>query len=451
MSSGWSLRRRLLAALTTLAAALFAINATQDYLAFRAASNRLFDDTLRETAGLLMQLVQHEVGEHGRLLGIELLRAETKPGPYDFRFQVWTPDMQSGYLSSAGQRPLVPFDTEGFAMANVDGEIWHAFSMWSPDHTLQVQVAQSQELRLAQQRQSLLRLAGSFVLMMVLATIMIRWIVASSVRPLRETAVSVGQRNEQDLSPVDAHRVPKEARPLLDALNRLLARMEDVLASERRFTSDAAHELRTPLAAIRANAQVLVGARDAGERERTTNDLLASVDRSTRLVDQLLALARADRSVDAMHCDDVDLAEVVRDQVEQHQALAARQGIRLESQPASAPLHGDAGLLAIMVRNLLDNALRYTPAGGSVSIATSTTAQGVELTVSDDGPGIPHAERSKVFERFYRLEGSPGMGSGLGLSIVQRIVVQHDGTAVVEGGERGGTTIRITFSAGRSG
>jgi two-component system, OmpR family, sensor histidine kinase QseC len=452
MKPGWSLRRRLLAALVSLAAALFAVSATQNYLAYRAASSRLFDDSLRETAGLLMKLVQHEVAEHGRLLGIELLRAETTPGPYDFRFQVWTPDMQSGYPASGGQAPLVPFDTAGFATTDVDGESWRAYSMWNPARTLQVQIAQRQELRIAQQRHSLLRTAVSFGVLMMIGTLMIWWIVGETIRPLRDTAVSVGRRSEEDLRPVDASTAPREVMPLLQALNRLLERISAVLSAERRFTSDAAHELRTPLAAIRANAQVLVGARDSDERDRTARDLLASVDRSTRLIDQLLALARVDQTRRFAHFEELDLADIAGEQLRQHLAMAQRLGVRLDSQLGSAVMRGDPGLLAAMARNLVDNALRYTPSGGSVRIRTDTTARGPELMVSDDGPGIAPADRLKVFERFHRLAGAGSQGSGLGLSIVRRIVEQHGGSIVIEDGNDGrGTTIRITFAAGGSG
>jgi two-component system, OmpR family, sensor histidine kinase QseC len=452
MNEGWSLRRRLLAALAALAAALFAISAAQNHMMYRSASERLFDGSMRETAGLLMQLVQHEVAEHGRMLGIALLRAEIQPGPYGFRFQVWTPDMQAGYLSAGLATPFVPFSTEGFAMTSIDGETWRAFSMWNSSRTLQVQIAQRQQVRTEHHRNAILRTAASLILMVAVATAMIWWIVGASIRPLRETAASVGQRSEQDLSPVDVGTSPREVRPLLDALNRLLARIAAALSAERRFTSDAAHELRTPLAAIRANAQVLVGARDENERSITARDLLASVDRSARLVDQLLSLARADQTTRVLQHEDLDLALVAAEQMEQHHALAARLGVKLETHFHSALLRGDPGLLAALVRNLVDNALRYTPSGGSVQIQTATTDRGAELVVTDDGPGIPRDERQKVFERFHRLAGSASQGSGLGLSIVRRIVEQHGGTIVIEDGRNGrGTTMRVTFASGASG
>ena len=191
-------------------------------------------------------------------------------------------------------------------------------------------------------------------------------IVDATFRPLHRTTASVGERSEQDLREVDAEKAPREVQPLVMALNRLLQRIRNALQTERRFTADAAHELRTPLAAIRANAQVLIGARDQAEREATARDLLASVDRSTRLVEQLLALARADQPLHDDKLCEVDIADVAREQLAAHRSRAEQAGINLRSELASGCTRADPALLSVMVRNLLDNALRYTPpAAGS--------------------------------------------------------------------------------------
>lgn len=430
-----------------LAAALFTVNAVQNYYAYRDASSHLFDDSMRETAGLIMQLVQHEIAEHGQMLGIQLLRAETQPGPYGFQFQVWTPDMQAGVVSAGlPTAPYVPFDTEGFAWAQINGETWRAYSTWNPARTLQVQLVQRQELRLTEDRHALLRLAVSCAVLLAVASALMWWVLGAGIRPLRQVAVSVGERSEHDLSPVDERGAPREVLPLLGALNRLLQRLASALAAERRFTADAAHELRTPLAAIRANAQVLVAARDAGERERTGRDLVASVDRSSRLVDQLLALARADQPVVRSRFRELDLAVVAAEELRAHEALAVRRGIRLDGDLEFAPLQADPALLPVLVRNLLDNALRYGRAGGCVRVLTRAVADGAELVVEDDGPGIPAGERERVFERFYRVAGAGASGSGLGLSIAQRITELHGGSIAIEEPVPGpGTRVRVSL------
>lgn len=443
----WSMRRRLLVSLVLVAALLFGANAATNYLAFREASTRLFDDSLRESAGLLMQVAEHEVAEHGADLGIDLLERETGRGPYDFRFQVWTPGMQDGPVAGrARAQPLVPFGTEGFGWSEIDGERWRAFSMWNAQRTLQVQIAQPQQVRAAHLQGALRRMLTAFALLVLLAGVLIRWILIESFRPLRDTTASVRSRSEHDLRPVDDARAPREVRPLVDAINRLLQRVGKSLEAERRFTADAAHELRTPLAATRANAQVLLGARNPEERERTARDLLASVDRSTRLVDQLLALARADRPFEPARLRDVDLATLAREQIEAHLDDARQCGVVLAGKLDAAVLRGDPALLAVMLRNLIDNALRYTPAPGAVHVSTALRDGAAEITVEDSGPGIPPAQRQRVFERFTRLPGSAATGSGLGLSIVQRIVELHGGEVTIESGAGGaGTCVRVRF------
>jgi two-component system sensor histidine kinase QseC len=235
--------------------------------------------------------------------------------------------------------------------------------------------------------------------------------------------------------------------PLIDALNRLLRRIGATLASERRFTADAAHELRTPLAAIRANTQVLMKARDEDERQRTAQDLLASVDRGSHLVDQLLALARVDRSGAIQRFADIDLSGLVAEQVQSHLSTAAARGITLRSDTVPVRMPGDPTLLTVMIRNLIDNSLRYGREGGTVTVTTRSLPHANELVVEDDGPGIPEEEREKVFERFHRVAGTGSTGSGLGLSIVQRVASLHDGTAMVDPprGDRG-TRIRVRFA-----
>lgn len=443
----WSLSWRLLAMLFTLTTILFCLGAIQNWRASHAASTRLFDDSLRESAGLLLQLAQHEIAEHGQSLGIELLKAETQPGPYGFRFQVWTPDMQAGYLSnSLPVKPLQPFGVEGFGWAQIDGSRWRAYSMWNESRTLQIQIAQTISLRQALDRQALAYTAVSVGLLLAAAAVLIWMVLMATLRPLRRTAERVGERSEQDLRPVEAPDAPREVEPLITALNRLLQRVRNAMQVERRFTADAAHELRTPLAAIRANAQVMVGARDEAERAATAADLLASVDRATRLVEQLLALARADKPLADDKLREMDLAEVASEQLAMHAALAAQRGIELSGSLAPARLRADPALLSVLVRNLVDNALRYTPSGGRVRIVTTSEHGEAMLCVQDNGPGIPADERSHVLERFYRVAGAPSTGSGLGLSIVKRVADVHGARVDIgTGSDALGTAISVHF------
>ncbi len=198
---------------------------------------------------------------------------------------------------------------------------------------------------------------------------------------------------------------------------------------------------------------MLVGARDAHEREATARDLIASVDRSTRLVEQLLALAKADATLRPDSIRQNDLAELAHQQVLAHMPLAARQGVRIITALAPQPVRGDPALLAVLLRNLIENALHYTPAGGEVRVSCGGDASGGWLEVADDGPGIAPEERERVFERFYRAAGQKATGSGLGLSIVWRIAELHGASVQILGGRDDaggagqGTRFRVDFKA----
>jgi two-component system, OmpR family, sensor histidine kinase QseC len=446
---GWSLRSRLLALLVCLAAVLFGTSAVLNWRAHHEASDRLFDDALRGSAHLLMQLAEHEMAEHGQVLGLALLQAETQHGPAGFRFQIWTPDMlAAARAGKSPQAPLLPFAAEGerFGWTPVNGSSWRTYSTWNAARTLQIQIAQEPTRHAALDRLALWRIAGGAALLLVLAAVLMWVIVDATFRPLQRTAARVEERSDQDLREVETDGAPREVRPLVEALNRLLQRIRTALQTERRFTADAAHELRTPLAAIRTNAQVLVGARDQDERERTARDLLASVDRSTRLVEQLLALARADQPIHDDKLRDVDIADVAREQLAAHLGRAEQCGVQLRSALQPGATRADPALLSVLVRNLLDNALRYTPAGGHITVMTGASAEGPVLTVEDDGPGIPEPERERVFERFRRLPGHKAPGSGLGLSIVRRVADVHGAqVAIAAGPGEKGTRVSVRF------
>lgn len=262
------------------------------------------------------------------------------------------------------------------------------------------------------------------------------------LKPLDEVAAELGQRAPERLDPVVPAAAPREIRPLLEALNALFARVDRAMQAERAFTADAAHELRTPLAAIAAQAQVAARARDAAERDHALAQLTTSARRASHLVEQLLTLARLDPAAELPLSElrlDTLAAEVCAD----HGAAALEKGIALElAAPAPVTVSGNAAMLRILLRNLIDNALRYTPPGGKVGVGV--TAHG--LTVSDSGPGIPAAQRANALRRLHRLAGQDIEGSGLGLSIVARIAeLHHARLALADGIGRPGLSVRLTF------
>ncbi len=275
-------------------------------------------------------------------------------------------------------------------------------------------------------------------LLAVLIWLSVRW----GLKPLQVITSVVERRSPDDMRPLDIGAAPDEIRPLLEALDRLFVRIAALFERERRFAADAAHELRTPLAAIKTHAQVARQERNAGKCASALDGVIEGADRGTRLVEQLLVLSRLEQDAIVGATEPVNLSDLVIECVAVIAPKAAADGVDLGAADmlcVQAVVIGNADLLRIMLRNLLDNAVRYTPKGGEVTASVHTTDQAVILRIADGGPGIPPNLRDRVFDRFYRVAGSGQQGCGLGLSIVSRIADLHGGTVNFEGGTGKGT------------
>jgi signal transduction histidine kinase len=264
--------------------------------------------------------------------------------------------------------------------------------------------------------------------------------------PVAEIAAEVAGRDPERLDPISPAAAPKELRPLLDALNGLLGRVAVALERERGFTADAAHELRTPLAAIATQAEVASRAREASERDHALNQIVAGSRRAAHLVDQLLTLARLD-PVAPLVLTPVGLDSLAAEVCADHGALALEKHIDLALEaPGAVIVQGSADGLRILLRNLVDNAVRYTPSGGKISVAVAIQDGAAVLSVSDSGPGIPPEQRENVLQRFHRLAGQDTDGSGLGLSIVARIAQLHRARLeLADGIGQPGLAVRLSF------
>ena len=275
--------------------------------------------------------------------------------------------------------------------------------------------------------------------------------VGVGLAPLGRFAGEVERRAPDNLAPLALTRVPREVLPLQQALNALFARLRQSRELERRFTADAAHELRTPLAAIRTQAEVALNADDRAQARRALANVVSGAERATRLVEQLLTLARLDPQTALERPQPIGLRALARDAVAAQAPFAARRNIDLGLLPGDErTVHGDPVLLAVLLRNLVDNAVRYTPPGGRVDLAVEEAhaARGGYplLRVTDSGPGIAPAAREQAFERFHRGPDSREEGSGLGLSIVRRIAELHRATLTLDDGPGGrGLTLRVGF------
>jgi two-component system OmpR family sensor kinase len=262
---------------------------------------------------------------------------------------------------------------------------------------------------------------------------------------------AVALRNPAAMSPLAEGAMPRELQPLAASLNGLLARLNDALAAQRRFTADAAHELRTPLAALALQVEQAERAPDAEARAVALADLKSGVARAARLVEQLLTMARLEPEALSGNFARVDLVALANDAIVARAPIAEARRIDLGcTETVAVPVHGDSATLTTLIANLLDNALRYTPEGGRIDVAVADVSGQAELSVIDTGPGIPIGARERVFERF-RREVSPddsalAAGGGLGLSIVRRIADAHGATITLgDGSDRKGLAVRVRF------
>jgi len=264
-----------------------------------------------------------------------------------------------------------------------------------------------------------------------LAVVLVWFGLSQGLRPLTRLRRRIEARREADLSPISLSRVPEELRPLTEAFNSMLARMQNNVDAQRRFIANAAHQMRTPLTGLKTQAQLAMGERDPGELRHALSQILTGVDRASHLVDQLLALARAEASGHSQQTLlPLDLEPLLREIVESWVVQALDKRIDLGYEPAGAvPIVGNAFLLREMINNLLDNALRYTTRPGRVTARVFGQGDFALLEIEDSGSGISDDDSHKVFDRFYRADGSDGEGSGLGLAIVREIAEVHHAAA----------------------
>jgi two-component system sensor histidine kinase QseC len=332
------------------------------------------------------------------------------------------------------------------------GQPWRQLSLRSPDGHYLVQIAHPIQERERVGLEVASQVALPILLALPILALLVYLSVRSSLKPLEELAADVSARSPDNLEVLSEPQTLREAKPLVAALNRLFSRLAATLDNERRFTSDAAHELRTPLAAVKVQAQVALASTDPTDHQHALRQVLAGADRATRLVEQLLRLARLDPLARLPQPHSLDLAASAASVVNDMQAEAATKQQTLSFTSPAAPIlmQGDADLLAVALRNLIENALRYTPAGGvievSTELATNLASQQPLLVVRDSGPGVNAEEAPRLLERFYRGQAaSHASGSGLGLAIVQRIAELHGAQLEIENRTVGGLEVRLRW------
>lgn len=439
--AGASIRARLLVSLLGAVVAAGAITAAIVYAIALHEADEMFDYHIRQIA---LSLAAQSAQQGGAVIA---LPGEEDHEELDFAVQIWDAGGESLYLSP--NYPALPERaTLGFSNVQDAGGAWRIYAtQWG---TRTIQVVQPQGVRQEMAFGSAIRTLTPLVFVIPILGLVIWLTVGGALRPLERVAGAVERRSADALEPIETDSLPSEVAPLVAALNRLLRRLEDSIAAQRAFIGDAAHELRTPLAALRLQAQVLARTQDPTERRQQGEEFVAAADRATHLVEQLLELARSEPGARSAAFVPVRLDGLARDVAGQIAAAAVAKGVDLGISGEEVTVQGDAHALRILLRNLVDNAVRYTPSGGRVDVTTAQEGGHATLAVLDTGPGIPPAERERVFDRFYRVPGSAESGSGLGLAIVRRIVEIHGARIKMDSGPSGaGLNVTVVFPGER--
>ncbi|CAN7727797.1 sensor histidine kinase [Caballeronia sp. 15711] len=437
-----SIRRQLLVWLLALVIVGVGFAGWLIYRQALAEANELFDYQLEQIAAALPSEPFSSVLQS---------RSDSDEGVV---IQIWNRNGVLMYYSHP-RVPLAPHAELGFSTESTPRGVWRVYSAIVGDNV--VQLAQPLSIRNRLAAGVAWRTLWPLVVLLPLLGLAIWIIVGRGLTPLQRVTRALDTRHPEALEPLPDNRLPEEVVPVVRALNALLARLATALDTQKAFVADAAHELRTPLAAVQIQSQLVARAKDDESRKEALDDLQAGITRATRLAEQLLALARSEPDGKS-ETKPVDLHALLDECVGASVLVAQQRGVDLgieASEPAT--ISGDANALRVMFNNLIDNATKYTPSGGRVDVCLQVEGGDPTVEIADTGPGIPADERERVFDRFYRV--GPGSsrartdvaGSGLGLAIVRRIAMQHDAKVSLAESKSGGLLVAIQFKSALKG
>jgi two-component system OmpR family sensor kinase len=404
-----SLRRRLLLSSSLAVGIVGLICATVAYRQVSDQTRTLLDDQLAQIARLAAQTVD----------GSEIQNR----GDEDIVVSVWSADQKLKFSTAAGVAlPLLP---AGFAEVVLKAGPYRVYSTVIGQR--HIAVAQPVDIRDDQAEAAALAAFLPLLVLMPVLAIVLALVIRAQLKPVHNLALQVAQRGPFERDGLEATGLPAEVLPLVDEINRLLSRQNAAAQRERQFVTDAAHALRTPLAALQLQADVLEGATSPEEYAARFTDLRAGVRRAAHLSDQLLSVARSKPAVDSAQVS-LEVATALREVVDLYQPAASAAGVTLRLRTDThATVRADSRRMLLIFGNLLDNALRYTPTGGEIELRAQSEAGSIQIEVQDQGPGLPQAELARVFEPFYRVAGDPGGASGLGLATVANLVKELGG------------------------
>jgi two-component system OmpR family sensor kinase len=410
-----SIRRTLLLWLFAGLSAGIVIAAGLLYLQAREEANQIFDYQMKQLAASLPTRPFAPVSPS---------RPDQPDMEKDIVIQIW--DDTGLRIYHSHEQPRLPERAElGFANIIASNGAWRVYSAQQGDTV--VQVAQPLRARREVAADMALKTVAPLLLLFPFLGGLIWITVSKGLSPVRRVAKEVQSRDASTLSPISDADLPEEVKPLTHALNDLLSRLDHAIDVQRAFVADAAHELRTPLTALKLQIQLAERATTEAERRTAFAELTHGFERATHLVQQLLTLARQEPGTSRKAQQPVDLVALAHNVVADLAPAANIKNIDLGIQTeTSAIIHGDGDALRVLLGNLVDNAIRYTPDGGTVDVSIHADGQATSISVEDTGPGIPDSDLDRVFDRFYRVPGARVEGSGLGLAIVRQIADAND-------------------------
>ncbi|WP_439587836.1 ATP-binding protein [Hydrogenophaga sp.] len=397
-----------------------------------------------------MEQIAHSVVRHGVRPGSWATNPPAAPATANdlgrFISQIWSPGGEILYSSVPGTGP--PLQPAGFHEVAWSGESWHVYTLVDPQQIVQVAKTSSDRATSFGQLAPWL-LVPTGLLVLVLSTL-IHAAVTRALLPLNQLGRDIHRRDEKDLNPLPTRDLPQELTPLAEALNQLLRRVDGLLTRQRQVLADAAHELNTPLAAVKLQAQLARRSNDV-DREAALDELDKGIERSTHLVAQLLQMARLERDMHQRHPVPLRCDQMAAEVVGAFSARADARRIDLGLEPSdAATVCMDPEDFRVLLNNLVDNALRHTPLGSQVDIQVQQVGERVMLTVNDNGPGIAQAERARALQRFVRLNPHDTTGSGLGLAIVTQIAEHNGGGIELRDRPGGGLSVSVHLPAHRT-
>ncbi len=430
-----SIRKQLLIALFSVLALAMMMAGRATYVAALDEADRLFDYHLQQIALSLRD--QTFRGSAQALVNDESL---------DYVIRIWDASGASIYYSKP--RQVLPEITQlGYSSPTTQEGEWRVFSIQY--RGLVISVAQPMQVRQRLATEAAWRTLKPFFIMLPLLGVLVWYLVGYALRPMTSLARMVQKRNPDSLETLYEGNVPEELKPLVFSLNDLLTRLKLSMDAQRAFVADAAHELRTPLTALQLQSELVEKASSDEERQSSINELKVALKRTTHLVQQMLDLARQEPGATPYRWDEINLVDLAREVVVEQSLLAESKNIDLGLLPSddAVLVKGDRQSLRQLLSNLVNNALRYTPSGGTVDVCCKRVEQGSSLEVIDNGPGIPSEERNRVFDRFYRSANADTEGTGLGLSIVRLIAERHHASICLEEADGGGLKVCVVFPA----